>query len=94
MNRKEYGEKIVNEIINDYKLSNDFRDDAIDYVYKEIFNKLNEICAQVGHDFMYNHTIDQDTFMERMKNNTHLREVLDEFMKIGFDKITNSLLKR
>ena len=93
MNRKEYGEKIVNEIINDYKLSNDFRDDAVDYVYKEIFNKLNEICAQVGHDFMYNHTIDEGEFMKKLNNNLHLREVLDEFMKIGFGKITDSSLK-
>jgi len=92
MDKKEYGEKIVNEIINDYKLSKEFHDDAVDHVWKEIFNKLNEIGSQLGHDFCYNKTIDQDEFLKGMEKNIHYREILDELMLIAFNKITNAKL--
>ena len=41
MDRQKYGEMMVNQIIEDYKLSDDFKRDAVEYVYRNIINHMN-----------------------------------------------------
>lgn len=41
MDRQKYGEMMVNQIIEDYKLSDDFKRDAVEYVYRKIMEHTN-----------------------------------------------------
>ena len=54
MNKKEVGEKIVEDIINRYILSNEFKMDALYYIYKRIFDEYNNLMAECGHYFEFN----------------------------------------
>ena len=54
MNKKEVGEKIVEDIINRYILSNEFKMDALYYIYKRIFDEYNNQMAECGHYFEFN----------------------------------------
>lgn len=54
MDKKTVGENIVNDIINSYILSDDFKVDAVHYVYKRIFDEYNSRIADCGHYFEFN----------------------------------------
>lgn len=54
MDKKSIGEKIVEDIINRYILSDDFKMDAMHYVYKKIFDEYNSLMAECGHYFEFN----------------------------------------
>lgn len=45
MDKKEVGEKIVEDIINRYILSDEFKMDAMHYIYKRIFDEYNSLIA-------------------------------------------------
>ena len=54
MDKKSIGEKIVEDIINRYILSDEFKMDAMHYVYKRIFDEYNNLMANCGHYFEFN----------------------------------------
>lgn len=54
MDKKIVGEKIVEDIINRYILSDEFKMDAMHYVYKRIFDEYNSLMANCGHYFEFN----------------------------------------
>lgn len=54
MDKKVVGEKIVEDIINRYILSDEFKMDAMHYVYKRIFDEYNSLIAECGHYFEHN----------------------------------------
>jgi hypothetical protein len=54
MDKKTVGEKIVQDVINRYILSDDFEKDAIRYVYKKISDEYNSLIAECGHYFEHN----------------------------------------
>lgn len=54
MDKQKYGEFIVNEIIDAYKHSQEFQNDAIKFVKTEILNELNALNAQAFCEFNNN----------------------------------------
>jgi hypothetical protein len=54
MDKKVVGEKIVEDIINRYILSDEFKMDAMHYVYKRIFDEYNSLMAKCGYYFELN----------------------------------------
>ena len=52
MDKKMYGEFIVNEIINNYKSSEEYRNDARNFVYRWLMNIIYYKSAGVGDNFV------------------------------------------
>lgn len=85
MDRKKYGEIIVDQIINDYKNSKEFRDDARHFLYRWLTCILNYKTADLGNCFVngLNGTMtvpeeNQQKFMEGMDKYNDLRAKMDE----------------
>lgn len=81
MNRTELGKIMVDSIIDDYKASNEFSQDAINYVNKWFAQILNLKMAALG-----------DKFAEELGKATNVAEVIEktkaEFMN-GMEKYNN-----
>lgn len=76
MDRKKYGEIIVDQIINDYKNSKEFRDDAIAFIFKWLTNIINYRIANVGLDLSLSN-LDKEAqkeFIKGMEKNNDLKE--------------------
>lgn len=89
MDRKKYGEIIVDQIINDYKSSKEFSDDARRFVYRWLTCILNYKTADLGNCFVngLNDTMivpeeNQQKFMEGMKMYNDLRENMDKLFDL------------
>ena len=52
MDKQKYGESIVNQIIDAYKDSQEFKNDAVKFVKTEIANEIHALNAQTFHDFV------------------------------------------
>ena len=66
MDKKKIGESIVESILAEYKLSNEFTEDCVHYVYKKIFDEYNSAIANVGFDY-WDQKIGTDEFMAKME---------------------------
>lgn len=51
MNKAKYGESIVNQIIDAYRNSDEFKKDAVEFVKHEITNEINAIGANAFYRF-------------------------------------------
>ena len=85
MDRKKYGEIIVDQIINDYKNSSEFRDYARDFIYRWLTIILNFKTANLGDSFVQKSTdcleLPEDVkkeFLEGMTKYNDLRAKMDE----------------
>ncbi len=54
MDKQKYGESIVNQIIDAYKHSQEFQNDAVKFVKTEILNEINAQNAQAFYEFNNN----------------------------------------
>jgi hypothetical protein len=93
MDRKKYGEIIVDQIINDYRNSKEYRQDAANYIYKWLTCILNYKTADLGNNFVngLNGTMtvpeeNQQKFMEGMEMYNDLREKMNTLFKMLSDE--------
>lgn len=93
MDRKKYGEIIVNQIINDYRNSKEYRQDAANYIYRWLTCILNYKTADLGNCFVngLNDTMkvpeeNQQKFMDGMEMYNDLREKMNTLFKMLFDE--------
>ena len=54
MDKQKYGESIVNQIIDAYKHTQEFQNDAVKFVKTEIANEINALNAQAFYEFSSN----------------------------------------
>ena len=54
MDKQKYGESIVNQIIDAYKNTQEFKNDAIEFVKKEIINEIHAQNAKSYYKFLNN----------------------------------------
>lgn len=89
MDRKIIGENIVTSIINSYIVSDDFKRDAVHYVYKEIYNEINARRAEIGASCMKDDgTFDfdkKDEFINNMEMETLKLEKMREVFQDTFN---------
>ena len=95
MDRKKYGEIIVNQIINDYRNSKEYREDAANYVYRWLTCILNYKTADLGRmfEFSLKHNADhiavseenKQKFMDGMEKYNDLREKMNTLFNMLFD---------
>ena len=85
MDRKKYGEIIVDQIINDYKNSKEFRDDARHFLYRWLTTIINYKVANLGDNFVQQFKTsdvlpedEKKVFMEGMDKYNDLRAKMDE----------------
>lgn len=85
MDRKKYGEIIVDQIINDYRNSKEFRDDARHFLYQWLTTIINYKVASLGDNFVQrfntSEVLSEDNekmFMEGMDKYNDLRAKMDE----------------
>ena len=93
MDRKKYGEIIVNQIINDYRNSKEYRQDAANYIYRWLTCILNYKTADLGNMFTkgLNDTMtvpeeNQQKFMDGMEMYNDLRAKMNTLFKMLFDE--------
>lgn len=88
MDRKEYGEYIVNKIIEDYKRSDEFKKDAQDYVKSSIIIQLNWQEGDAANVLSGSKMTqeDQDRFMINMQHYKGMRETLEALYSLTFKK--------
>ena len=88
MDRKEYGEYIVNKIIEDYKHSDEFKKDAQDYVKSSIIMQLNWQEGDAANVLSGSQMdkVDQDRFMANMQYYKGMRETLETLYLLTFKK--------
>lgn len=93
MDRKKYGEIIVDQIINDYRNSKEYRQDATNYIYRWLTCILNYKTADLGSNFVngLNDTMtvpeeNQQKFMDGMEMYNDLREKMNTLFKMLSDE--------
>lgn len=97
MDRKKYGEIIVDQIINDYKNSAEFRDDAARFMYRWFMQILNYKTASLGDSFVQtiNGAYDQEDakkmFMEGMEKYNDLKAKMDMLYDLLTDEHNKTL---
>jgi len=89
MDRKVVGENIVTSIINSYIVSDDFKRDAVHYVYKTIYNEINARIAGIGTSCTKDDgTFDldkKDEFIDKMERETLKLEKMKEVFQDTFN---------
>ena len=79
MNKQVYGEMIVDQIINGYKSSEEYRDEARAFIYKWFINIVNHKIGEVGCIFAQS-GMDEEAkkeFIDNMEKWKDLKEKLD-----------------
>ena len=89
MDRKKYGEIIVDQIINDYKSSKEFSDDARRFVYRWLNIILNYKSAGLGDNIVRNlegknevTEEEKNKFVAGMAEYNRLRENIDKLFEL------------
>lgn len=89
MDRKVVGENILTSIINTYIISDEFKRDAVHYVYKTIYNEINARIAEIGLSCTKDDgTFDldkKDEFMNNMERETSKLEKMKEIFQDTFN---------
>lgn len=60
MDKQKYGESIVNQIIDAYKKSKEFQDDAVKFVKKEIINEIHALNVKAYYELNNNIITDEN----------------------------------
>ena len=86
MDKKLLGETIVDNIISRYRMSEDFKRDAMHYIYKEVYDYYNAEMADCGGyfkstSFDEDGTLKSDVASEFVATFGHLLDELKSFMK-------------
>ena len=84
MDNNEYGRIIVEQIINDYKQSKEFKNDAVEYVRREVETELNFKAADAGLRFgnSMESPIEKASFIAAMMKIKAQKEALSELLKL------------
>ena len=98
MDRKKYGEIIVDQIINDYKNSAEFRNDAARFMYRWFMQILNYKTASLGDLFVQTienkFVVPEDSkknFMEGMEKYSDLKAKMDMLYDLLTDEHNKTL---
>lgn len=98
MDRKKYGEIIVDQIINDYKNSKEFRGDACNLIYRWLTTIINYKTASLGNAFVEKTPtcleLSEDAkkeFIEGMTKYNDLRAKMDELFDMLHDESNRDL---
>ena len=98
MDREKYGKIIVDQIINDYKNSKEYKQDAINYIYRWLTCILNYKAAGVGdcfvrdiHGCMEVTEESKKKFMDGMEKYNDLRDKMDTLFKMLYGDTADDL---
>lgn len=103
MDREKYGKIIVDQIINDYKNSKEFRDDARQFIYRWLDIIINYKTAGLGDKFVQQvstqdsepqYVLPEDAqklFMEGMDKYNNLRTKMNELDAMLGDEANSNM---